>query len=201
VPGDTLLSARGIVKQFGRRRVLDGASIEVVGGEAVAVVGENGVGKTTLLKICAGLVRPDGGQVTTVGRIGYCPQEPGLLELLTGHEHLILFGGAVGLARGEALAEGRRLLRGLGAVADAQTVARDLSGGERQKLNLTLALLGSPRLLLLDEPYQGFDLGAYIDFWEHVDGWRNRGIAVVVVTHLLTDHARVDRVIELPALR
>jgi ABC-type multidrug transport system ATPase subunit len=74
-----------------------------------------------------------------------------------------------------------------------------MSGGTRQKLNLALALLAEPDLLLLDEPYQGFDRGTYVNFWDHCDGWRAQGKAVVVVTHMLAELGRVDRVIELPA--
>jgi hypothetical protein len=77
-------------------------------------VGENGAGKSTLLRICAGLVRPDGGEVSAAGRIGYCPQEPGLLELLKVDEYLRLFGAAVGLTGAAAVAHGRELLSELG---------------------------------------------------------------------------------------
>jgi ABC-type multidrug transport system ATPase subunit len=194
-----LLFARGITKRFGRRTVLDGVSLEVRAGEAVALVGENGAGKTTLLRVCAGLLRPDAGEVRASARIGYCPQEPGLLDLLTAAEHLILFGAGAGLTRPAAVAEGRALLAELGFVGGDGVVSRDLSGGTRQKLNLALALLGAPRVLLLDEPYQGFDLGAYVNFWHHVDRWREGGRAVVVVTHLLAERERVDRVVELRA--
>ncbi|MDX1621962.1 MAG: ATP-binding cassette domain-containing protein, partial [Nitriliruptorales bacterium] len=83
-------------------------------------------------------------------------------------------------------------------VADP-VVARDLSGGTRQKLNLALGLLGDPELLLLDEPYQGFDLGSYVDFWTHVESWSAEGRGVVIVTHLLTEQHRVDRVVEVAA--
>jgi ABC-type multidrug transport system ATPase subunit len=76
-------------------------------------------------------------------------------------------------------------------------VAKALSGGNRQKLNLALSLLGQPDVLLLDEPYQGFDHGTYVDFWDHIRGWRDRGIAVAVVSHMLTELWRVDRVVEL----
>ena len=78
-------------------------------------------------------------------------------------------------------------------------VTRDLSGGTRQKLNLALALLADPTVLLLDEPYQGFDRGTYVNFWDHCDAWRLRGKAVVVVTHMLAELGRADRVVELPA--
>jgi ABC-2 type transport system ATP-binding protein len=172
--------------------VLDGANVEVLAGEAVALTGENGSGKTTLLRICAGLLTPDGGTVRRSGRLGYCPQEPGVFDHLTVAEHLELFGGA---------REGSRLLAELGLPLDGRTVARDLSGGSRQKLNLALAVLGNPQVLLLDEPYQGFDLGSYVDFWEHVRAWRDEGRGVLVVTHALTDLDRVDRVVELTPVR
>jgi ABC-2 type transport system ATP-binding protein len=194
-----LLTAAGIWKSFRRRAklVLRDADLQVRAGEVVALVGENGAGKTTLLRICAGLSAPDAGQVLADGSIGYCPQEPGVLDLLTADEHLILFGGAVGLSRTAAVMEGRALLQSFGLSAEGRDVARELSGGARQKLNLALALLGDPPILLLDEPYQGFDRGAYVNFWDHVQGWREAGRAVVVVTHLLTELDRVDRVVEL----
>ena len=201
LPGATLLAAEGIVKSFGRRRVLDGVSLTVGAGEVVAIVGENGAGKSTLLRMCAGVERPDGGRVRADGRVGYCPQVPGLFDLLTADEHLALVAPALGLSRADGVRAGRRLLGELGFPVGDRARSRVLSGGSRQKLNLALALMGEPRVLLLDEPYQGFDHGTYISFWEHVIGWRDDGMAVVIVTHLLTDAHAVDRVVELTVPR
>jgi ABC-2 type transport system ATP-binding protein len=192
-----LLAASGIVKRYGIKHVLDGVDLTVHPGEVVALVGENGCGKTTLLRICAGITRPDAGRVEERGRIGYCPQEPGLLELLNADEHLALFGAAFGLRRNEAVAAGRQLLEELDFPVGDRSVSKDLSGGTRQKLNLALALLGDPEVLLLDEPYQGFDTGSYVNFWDHVTGWRVAGRATVVVTHMLSELSRVDRVVDL----
>jgi len=192
-----LLRADGVTKRFGRKVVLEDVSLTVEAGEAVAVVGENGAGKSTLLRICAGLMAPDRGEVSVAGRVGFCPQEPGVFELLTADEHLALWAPALGQSRADALAHGRSLLGELGFRADEVGQARHLSGGARQKLNLALALVGGARVLLLDEPYQGFDRGAYVSFWEHVAGWRAEGRAVVVVTHLLAETASIDRVVEL----
>lgn len=191
------LDAAGLTKRFRKRTVLAGASLTVRAGEAVALVGENGAGKTTLLRLCGGLDAPDAGTVRRTDAVGYCPQEPGVVDLLTASQHLVLFGSAAGLDRSDALTTGWRLLESFGFPVGDETVARDLSGGSRQKLNLALALLADPTLLLLDEPYQGFDHGSYVDFWQHVDGWRGAGRAVVVVTHLLTERSRVDRVVEI----
>jgi len=195
------LTASGVVKAFGGRRVLDGIDLAVRPGEVVGLVGENGAGKTTLLRICAGLTAPDAGSVQVGGRVGYCPQEPGLLDLLTADEHLVYFGAALGLDRAAAVAAGRRVLEEFGYPVADRKVTRRLSGGTRQKLNLALALLGDPAVLLLDEPYQGFDRGVYVNFWDHVDAWRAAGKAIVIVTHMLAELSRVDRVVELAVAR
>lgn len=185
-----VLRATGIAKSYRRRQVLRNAEVAVDPGEVVALVGENGSGKTTLLRICAGLIRPDAGIVEVFGTTGYSPQEPGVFDRLTADDHLALFG---------AREQGRTLLGEFGFPVGSRTVAKDLSGGQRQKLNLALAAVGDPDVLLLDEPYQGFDHGGYVDFWEHVARWKAEGRGVLLVTHLLTDRAVVDRVVELPA--
>jgi ABC-2 type transport system ATP-binding protein len=189
----TQLVVSGVAKSYGQMTVLDGVDLTVRGGEVVALTGENGAGKTTLLGICAGLVRADAGEVRIGGRIGYCPQVPGLFELLTAEDHLVMFGRGAGLGRAESL------LEQFGYPLGERAVTRDLSGGTRQKLNLALALLADPTVLLLDEPYQGFDRGTYVNFWDHCQIWRSEGKAVVVVTHMLAELERVDRVVELAA--
>jgi len=196
---ETAVVVREVSKRFGRRVVLDGVSLAVRAGESVALVGENGAGKSTLLRVCAGIIEPDGGTVETSGGVGYCPQEPGVLELLTADDHLVLVGRAFGRNRRQAIDDGRALLHELGFTADPRQAARTLSGGARQKLNLALAVLGERRVLLLDEPYQGFDHGSYVNFWDHVGAWCREGRAVIVVTHMLAELDRVDRVVELSA--
>jgi ABC-type multidrug transport system ATPase subunit len=189
-----LLTVTGLGKSYRRRPVLHDVSLRACPGQVVAVTGENGSGKTTLLRICAGLETADTGTIDRRAAVGYCPQEPALFDLLTPAEHLALFAGG----RAGAVAEGRELLVSLGVPLRGRAVVRDLSGGARQKLSLALALLGRPGLLLLDEPYQGFDHGSYLDFWHHAEAWRRQGRAVVVVTHLLTELDRADQVLELP---
>jgi ABC-2 type transport system ATP-binding protein len=192
------LVAVGIAKAYGRTKVLEGAELRVDAGEIVALTGENGAGKSTLVRICAGLVRPDAGTVRVRGGVGYCPQTPGLFELLTADEHLVMFGRGAGLSREGSLQRGHALLDEFGFPHQRKLTTADMSGGTRQKLNLALALLSDPAVLLLDEPYQGFDRGTYVNFWDHCHTWRERGKAVVVVTHMLAELERADRVIELP---
>ena len=195
------LRVRGVSKRFGHRVVLDTVDLDVRPGEAVALVGENGAGKTTLLRICAGLIRADAGAVTVDGRIGYCPQQATFLESLRVDEHLILFGRAHGLGRADARRRGQMLLASLEFSADPGQTIRELSGGARQKLNLTLALLGDPQVLLLDEPYQGFDWETYLAFWDLATELRAAGTAILVITHLVFEQERFDRICHLAAGR
>jgi ABC-type multidrug transport system ATPase subunit len=194
-----LLVASGICKRYGATTILDHIDLRVRAGEVVALTGENGAGKSTLMRICAGILAPDAGRVAAIGAVGYCPQAIGLFELLTADDHLVMFGRGAALGRAESLERGHALLREFGYTIDDRIVVRDLSGGTRQKLNLALALLTDPAVLLLDEPYQGFDRGTYVNFWDHCQLWRAAGKAVVVVTHMLAELDRVDRVVELAA--
>lgn len=193
------LSVRGLTKSFKGRPVLSDISFDVRRGQALAVVGENGAGKTTLLRICAGVLGADDGGVARPLRLAYCPQEAGLVEHLTAGEHIEYLGAGLGLSRTAAQQRGAALLRWLGFSGAQRATVRELSGGTRQKLNLALALMNDSPLILLDEPYQGFDRGTYENFWDHVETWRSEGAAVVVVTHMLGELYRVDHVLELRA--
>ncbi|WJV44993.1 ABC transporter ATP-binding protein [Streptomyces flavofungini] len=183
------LTARDIHKAYGRHQVLRGVDLTVEPGQLVAVVGENGSGKSTLLKAIAGTLRVDRGEVSLGGTLGYCPQDPVLNANLTVDQHLRYFAAAHRLAD---LDRADELVRLLGYDKYRDTAAGELSGGTRQKLNLTLALLHDPDVLLLDEPYQGFDWETYLRFWDLVDQLHERDKAVVVITHLVFEQERFD---------
>ncbi|PRY24696.1 ATP-binding cassette domain-containing protein [Pseudosporangium ferrugineum] len=196
--GEPRLEATKIIKRYGRSTVLHGVDLRVHAGETVAIIGANGSGKSTLLRICAGLISPDSGHVRIRGTLGYCPQDGGTADFLTADEHFVLVGAGRGSSRTEARAQGRTAAAALDWPRPGTSgVARQLSGGTRQKLNLVLAGLGDPDVLLLDEPYQGFDNGSYLDFWQQVWRWRDAGKAVVVVTHRLGELDRADAVLDL----
>ncbi len=187
---------RGLVR---RRRVdvLTGASLMVCSGELVGLVGENGSGKSTLMQIVVGLLGRDGGEVKRLGRLGYCPQVPMLWDKLTVDEHFALFARAYGLAdeaRNRGVSE---LLAELGFERFRHYRVEELFGGTRQKLNLALALMHEPQLLLLDEPYSGFDWETYLRFWEMAERRRADGMGILIVSHFLTERDRLDRVYEL----
>jgi ABC-type multidrug transport system ATPase subunit len=195
--GEVRVAARGLCKRYRRRTVLDGFDLELRGGEAVLLMGRNGRGKSTLLRILAGLARPDGGSVQVSGSVGYAPQAGGLIDQLRPAEHFVLFGRPRGLTREAATQEGRRLAEQLGWDALAAPAAGELSGGTRQKLNVVLAALGEPDVLLLDEPYQGLDLESVQRFWDLLWLWRDAGRCALVATHAHDAIERADAVLEL----
>jgi ABC-2 type transport system ATP-binding protein len=202
---DAVLVAHGITKTYRsgvwpRRRtthVLRDADARLHPGEVVGLVGENGSGKSTLMKILVGALAADSGTVTRSGQLGYCPQEPILYERLTCDEHFELFGRAYAMARPTVERSRSDIYDALGFGQWAGARVDELSGGTRAKLNLGLALLPDPDLLLLDEPYAGFDWDTYQRFWQLTAQRRDAGRSVLIISHFITDEERFDRVLHL----
>ncbi|MEU3633732.1 ABC transporter ATP-binding protein [Streptomyces fradiae] len=183
------MEVRDVRHAYRRHAVLRGVDLRLRPGTLCGIVGENGAGKSTLLKVLAGELRPTSGTVRHGGRFGYCPQHVILNDALTVRQHLMYFRTAYRLADLRYAEEAMEVL-GLTGYADERTGA--LSGGTRQKLNLTLALMHDPRVLLLDEPYQGFDWDTYQRFWDLAGRLRDAGRSVLVVSHLAYDTGRLD---------
>ena len=200
-----VLDARSISKSYAtglwpRRRalrVLRGADLVLRAGEIVGLVGENGSGKSTLMKILVGSLPAGGGTVTRDPSLGYCPQEPVLYERLTCDEHVELFGEAYGMSRGEVERSRDEVYDVLGFGRWAGSRVSELSGGTRAKLNLGLALLPDPQILLLDEPYAGFDWDTYQRFWVITRSRRAAGRSLLIISHFITDEDRFDRIYDL----
>jgi ABC-2 type transport system ATP-binding protein len=192
-----VLAAEDVHKRYGRKRILEGVSFEAHAGQLVAILGENGSGKSTLLRIVAGAERMDRGRVVRHGTSGYCPQDSVLYPHLTPDEHLELFACAYGLAPDIAQRRADALVLRFDLERHRRVVVDQLSGGTRQKLNLAIALLHDPSLLLLDEPYSGFDLETYRRFVAWADEAKRNGKCIVLVTHLVLERDRFDSVFTL----
>ncbi len=185
---------RGLWPLTRRNDVLTDASLDVPAGEIAAIVGGNGSGKSTLMMIIAGVLDRDAGTVRIDGRTGYCPQTPVLYEKLTVGETFRLFGVAYWMTP-QAVARRRdELLATLEFGEYLDYRIEHLSGGTKGKLNLALALLHDPEVLLLDEPYAGFDYETYLRFWDMTEELKRRGRAIVIITHFVEQQERFDRI-------
>jgi ABC-type multidrug transport system ATPase subunit len=189
-----ILCTQNLSKAYGKHQVLRDINFEVYPGSLVGIVGENGAGKSTLLRILAGEMRANRGQVIRNGPFGYCPQIVVLNEALTVYQHLLYFKAAYNLTN---LGRAEELLTELGYEKYRQSLVATLSGGTRQKLNLTLALMHRPHLLLLDEPYQGFDWETYLRFWELAEKLKEQGCTVLIISHMFFEQSRFDELYRL----
>ena len=149
------------------------------------------------MQIIVGLLKRDAGEVERPERLGYCPQIPMVWDKLTVAEHFELFAEAYGLDETARESAQRGLLDELQFERYRDFRVEELSGGTRQKLNLALALMHEPELLLLDEPYAGFDWETYEHFWEMSERRRAEGMGILIVSHLLAERERLTRVYSL----
>lgn len=196
----------GLTKRFGAFTAVDGLTFDVREGEVFGLLGSNGAGKSTAIRMLCGLLRPSAGSASVLGvdvvsdpeevkrRIGYMTQRFSLYDDLTVRENLDFFGGVYGLG-GEALRARRdEAVRGadLGAVEDRLT--RELPGGWKQRLALACAMLHRPRMIFLDEPTGGVDPISRRRFWGLIDDMAAQGITVLVTTHYLDEAEHCSRI-------
>ena len=184
-----VLTAHGLTRRYGTQVALHPTTLEVQAGEIVALVGPNGAGKSTLLALLAGALAPSAGRVEARegARVGWVPQRPAQYARLSARENLRLFARLERLADPEPAIE--RLLR-LVAIAAPDRAAAELSAGNQQRLNIAVALLTDPDVLLLDEPTAALDPGQRIRLWELANAVAAEGGAVVFSTQNLDEVER-----------
>jgi ABC-type multidrug transport system ATPase subunit len=190
-----LLAARGVARRYGDHVALQPTDVELAAGEGVALLGPNGAGKSTLISILAGALPPTEGAVERADGVktGWMPQRPAHYGRLTALENLVLFARLEGESDPRAAAG--RLLERLELPHDARP-SSTLSVGNRQRLNLALALLGSPQVLLLDEPTASLDPRQRRRLWEAAAELRESGGAVLFATQEVEEVERLaDRVV------
>lgn len=204
---DTLIKTEKLVKTFGKNRAVDGINLDVHSGEIVGLVGPDGAGKTTTMRLLCGALRPTSGTIHVAGyelprqvekarqHIGYLAQRFSLYGDLTVAENLDFFGAVYGVPADESQSRADALLTFAGLREFANRRAAALSGGMQKKLGLATALVHQPRVLLLDEPTGGVDLVARQEFWQLLIRLLRTGSAVVVSTPYLDEATRFNRVI------
>ena len=203
-----LLETQKLVKEYRHRRVVNGVSITVAPGEVVGLLGPNGAGKTTTFNMVVGVIKPDGGAVIFQGReitglamhrrarlgIGYLTQEPSIFRKLTVEQNILAILETCRMKRQERMVRLKYLLDELDLARLAKSKAYTLSGGEKRRLEITRALVTSPKLLLLDEPFSGIDPIAVYEVQKIIRRLKERGLGILITDHNVRETLKlVDR--------
>ena len=207
--GDKLLTTEHLVKEYRKRRVVNRVSIHVSAGEIVGLLGPNGAGKTTTFNIVVGVVKPDEGTVNFLDHditglamhqrarlgIGYLTQEPSVFRKLTVEQNIMAILETCKMGGAERKVRLKYLLDELGSgVRLSKSKAYTLSGGEKRRLEITRALVTSPKLLLLDEPFSGIDPIAVYEVQKNVRRLKERGLGILITDHNVRETLKlVDR--------
>ena len=192
-----LLATDKLAKEYRGRRVVNGVSVEVGAGEIVGLLGPNGAGKTTSFNMIVGVVRPDEGRVNFQGEditglpmhlrarrgIGYLTQEPSVFRKLTVEQNILAILETCDLSREERKVRLKYLLDELDLTPIAKSQGYQLSGGEKRRLEITRALVTSPKLLLLDEPFAGIDPIAKYEVGKIIRRLKERGLGILITDH------------------
>jgi len=204
----SLLEAKGLAKAYKKRSVVNGVTISVSPGEVVGLLGPNGAGKTTSFNMIVGLVRPDKGEVLFEGKsigalpmhqrarrgIGYLTQEPSVFRKLTVEQNILAILETCTSDKLEQKARLKSLLEELDLTTLARNKAYTLSGGEKRRLEITRALVTSPRMLLLDEPFSGIDPIAVYEVQKILRKLKERRMGILITDHNVRETLKlVDR--------
>ena len=204
----SLLATDKLAKEYRARRVVNGVSVSVNAGEIVGLLGPNGAGKTTTFNMVVGVVKPDEGRVSFQEHditdlpmhlrarlgIGYLTQEPSVFRKLTVEENILAILETCKLSRAEQAVRLKYLLEELDLTPIRQSKAYQLSGGEKRRLEITRALVTSPKLLLLDEPFSGIDPIAVYEVQKIVRRLKARGLGILITDHNVRETLKlIDR--------
>lgn len=203
--GDIAIHTARLRKVFGELVAVDGLDLDVARGEVFGLLGPNGSGKTTTIRMLCGLLPPTSGEIEVVGidavkdpegvrqRIGYMSQRFGLYDDMTVRENFRFYAGLYGLRGERRVVRERELFEHLGLAPRATQLAGTLSGGWKQKLSLACATAHHPDLVFLDEPTAGVDPAARKTFWQIIGELARGGMTIVVTTHYMDEASRCER--------
>ncbi|MBK6911249.1 MAG: ABC transporter ATP-binding protein [bacterium] len=199
------LEARNVSKSFGAVRALDDVSLSIQQGDFFGLLGPNGAGKTTLMRTICGLLEPDSGELRILGSklerwqipfaLGVVPQDIALYDMLTARGNLELFGKLRGITGRDLDARVEHVLGRIGLADRAKSRVSTFSGGMKRRLNLGVALLAEPRLLLLDEPTVGVDPQSRASIFDLLEELHQAGITILYTTHYMEEAERLCRTI------
>jgi ABC-2 type transport system ATP-binding protein len=193
-----MITCRNLSRNFGEFKAVDGITIQVGQGEICAFLGPNGAGKSTTVKMLTGLLQPSAGEAVVAGfdvvrqpmelrrAIGVLPEDLGLFDSLTVEEHLLMSGPIYGLSAKETKSRTSQLLDALGLVHGRHTFANECSHGMRKKTALAMALLHDPKVLFLDEPFEGIDPVTAKTIRDLMTMLAGRGVTIFLTSHILT---------------
>ncbi len=199
-----VIEIKGLHKSYGKVKAVNGVDLEIRKGEVFGLLGPNGSGKTTVIKIMCGLLKPDKGSVTILGNdvknrgylklIGYMPQETALYEDLTIHENIKMFGGIHEMKKEEVQNRENEVLSMVDLLDRKDFLLSSLSGGQRHRVSLAVSMVHSPELLFLDEPTVGVDPPLRSNFWSTFHEIKKSGRTIVMSTHYMDEALNCDRI-------
>lgn len=189
-----MIAAHGLTRRYGAKTAVDNVEFEVAAGSICSFLGPNGAGKSTTVKLLTGLLEPTAGRASIDGLkpaaakkiVGVLPENLGLFEHLTIEEHLHLSGPIYGIARRETHTRSQRLLEALGLWEQRGLYASQCSHGMRKKTSLAMALLHNPKVLFLDEPFEGIDPVTAATIRELLLTLAKRGMTIFLTSHILS---------------
>ena len=200
----TLLHMQDLEKSFGRQMVLDHVGFDLQLGEIIGLIGPSGAGKSTMIKTMLGMEKADSGMALVLdhtmpnrhilGDIGYMAQSDALYEALSGKENLEFFGQLKGLSKKVLKDEIAHVAQVVDLIEHLNKVVSGYSGGMKRRLSLAIALLGNPQLLILDEPTVGIDPSLRKKIWQELMAFRDKGIGILVTTHVMDEAELTDKV-------
>jgi len=196
-----LLEVKDLVKRYGHKTVVNEVRFAVDPGQVVGLLGPNGAGKTTSFRMTIGMIPPDGGSVFLKGEdvthlpmylrarrgMGYLSQEPSVFQRMTALDNIVAIIETLGIPKSEHVERGMAVLQDLGLAKLADSLALNLSGGERRRLEIARALVIRPAVIMLDEPFSGVDPKKVSDIKQMIATMRDRGIGILLTDHNVRD--------------
>ena len=199
-----LIEIEKLSKSFGEQKVLDKIDFKLESGEIVGLIGPSGSGKSTLIKTMLGMEKADEGEALVLdykmpkreilSNIGYMAQSDALYEMLTGYENLDFFGKMKGVPSDKLKKEIEYIAEVVDLTDDLKKLVSKYSGGMKRRLSLAIALIGSPELLILDEPTVGIDPSLRKNIWKELFKQRDSGVGILVTTHVMDEAELTDKV-------